>query len=383
MTPQIKVLFVLPSLAIGGAERQVVDLVNELSKDRFNVHLLTFEKELNLLERLDKQRIQIYHVPRRYKFDLKPIRKITQIIEDENIDILHGTNQMALLFGFLGKLKAKKKVKFVLAIHRTFNKSLKNELLDWFLYAPLMMLTDRIIAVGANQRKHWSRKYPLLSSKFVTIHNGIDMKRFEDRLSPEEKSELRKSLGIGKDEFAAGIVANLRVEKGHEYAFRALKTLLNSGKKCRLLIIGSGARQHDLHSLSIQLSISKSIIWLGHQEDPRPFMSICDTLLLPSVAESFSLSILEGLSMGKPVIAFDVSGNSEMIRDGENGYLVKAKDSRTLAEKWQSLIDNRDLLKKFSLYARESVINKFPISEMVMKTELLFETMGSPREQNF
>jgi len=111
-------------------------------------------------------------------------------------------------------------------------------------------------------------------------------------------------------------------------------------------------------------------------------MSICDAFLLPSVAESFSLSILEGLSMGKPVIAFDVSGNSEMIRDGENGYLVKAKDSRTLAEKWQSLIDNRDLLKRFSLYARESVINKFPVSEMVKKTEQLFETMVSPREQN-
>src|SRR4030043_636881 len=205
---------------------------------------------------------------------------------------------------------------------------------------------------------------------------------FEDRLSFEEKSELRKSLGIGEDEFAAGIVANLRVEKGHEYAFRALKTLLNSGKKCRLLIIGSGARQHYLHSLSQQLSISKSIIWLGHQEAPRPFMSICDTLLLPSVAESFSLSILEGLSMGKPVIAFDVSGNSEMIRDGEKGHLVTAKDSRTLADKWQSLIDNRDLLKRFSLYARESVVNKFPVSEMVKKTESLFETMVSPREQN-
>ena len=277
MTPQIRVLFVLPSLAIGGAERQVVDLVNELSKDRFNVHLLTFEKELNLLERLDKQETQIYHVPRRYKFDLKPIRKITQIIEDENIDILHGTNQIALLFGFLGKLKAKKKVKFVLAIHRTFNQSLKNELLDWFLYAPLMMLTDRIIAVSGNQRRHLSRKYPFLSSKFVTIHNGIDMKRFENRLSPEGKSELRKSLGIGEDEFAAGIVANLRVEKGHEYAFRALKTVLNSGKKCRLLLIGSGARQHYLHSLSQQLSISRSIIWMGYQEDPRPIMSICDT----------------------------------------------------------------------------------------------------------
>jgi len=208
------------------------------------------------------------------------------------------------------------------------------------------------------------------------------MNRFEDSLSPEEKSELRESLGIGEDEFAVGLVAQFRVEKGHEYAFRALKTVLNSGKKCRLLLIGSGARKQSLYALSERLSISKSIIWLGYQKDPRPFMSICDTLLLPSVAESFSLSILEGLSMGKPVIASDVSGNSEMIRDGKNGYLVKARDSWTLAERWQYLMDDRDLLKRLSLYARESVVNKFAVSDMVKKTESLFETMISPQEQN-
>lgn len=368
---KINVLFLLPSLRFGGAERQVVDLVNGISRDIFNIHLLTFENELDLLEDLNTEKVTFYNYPRKYKYDFSMTKKIAKIICREDIDIIHCTLQIALLYGFIGKLRAKKKVEFIDAIHTTINKDLKAEIFDRFLYVPLMAFCNTVITVCQNQRIHWSRKFPFLANKFITIHNGIDMEKFKDIMSAKEKNELKKSLGIKEDEFTIGILSEFRPEKGHEYAFKALKVLGDAGEKIKLMLIGDGERKIHLQLLSKELSISENIIWLGYKKDPRPHISICDIVLLPSV-ETFSIAILEALSMGKPVIATNIGGSSEMIIDGINGFLIKPKDINSIVERLQELIVNKKLRKRLSNNARESVVKKFCVSEMVWKTEALF-----------
>lgn len=373
ISEKINVLFILPSLCFGGAERQVVDLLNGISGDRFNTNLLTFEKQLDLLEGLNKEKVKFYNYPRKYKYDFSIIKKIAKVIDIENIDIIHCTNQIAILFGFLGKLKAKKRAKFIGAIHTTINRNFKNEIFDWFLYVPLMTFCNVVITVCKNQRIHWSRKYPLLDNKFVTIHNGIDIEKFKDIMSQKEKKELKKSLGLKDDEFTVAILSAFRPEKGHEYAFEALKALVDAGEKIKLLLIGNGERKNYLQLLSKKLSISGNIVWLGYQKDPRRYISICDILLMPSYAvETFSIAILESLSMGKPVIATDIGGASEIIIDGMNGFLVKPKDINSLVDRIRKLIVNEGVRKRFFDNARKSVVKKFCVSEMVSKTEVLF-----------
>jgi len=376
---KINILFILPSLGIGGAERQVVDLVNGISEDKFNIFLLTFEKELDLIKNINKGKVTFYNYPRRYKFDFSITKNIAEVIDKEDIDIIHWTNQIALLYGFLGKMRAMKKVKFIGAIHTTINRDFKNEMFDWFLYAPLMTFCKVIITVCQNQRIHWSRKYPLLADKFITIHNGIDMEKFKDTMSKEEKRELKKLLGIRDDEFTVAILSAFRPEKGHEYAFRALKNLVNAGKKIKLLLIGNGKRKDYLQLLSRKLTISANIIWIGYQKDPRQYISICDILLIPSYAvETFSIAMLESLSMGKPVIATDIGGASEVIMDNINGFLVKPKDISSIIETLERLAVNENLRKELSDNARESVIGKFCVSKMVSKTETLLTRIVSP-----
>jgi len=318
---KINVLFLLPSLRYTGAGRQVVDLVNGLSSERFAIHLLTFEKQLDQLDRLDRNKVTFHNHPRKFKFDSSIITAISQLIKKEKIDIVHCTNQIALLLGFLGRLRAGRKTKLIGALHTTVNRNFKNELFDWFLYAPIMMFCDVLITVCRNQRLHWSKKYPFLASRFVTIHNGIDTDKYNDVLSPQERSKLRLSLGLDERDTAVAIVAELRAEKGHEYAFRALRILLDGGLKCTLLLVGDGERLIHLRSLAQRLSLTDRIRWLGYQKDPRPYISISDLLLLPSYAvETFSLALLEALSMGKPVLATDIGGASEMVMEGVNGF---------------------------------------------------------------
>ena len=367
---KINVLFIAPSLGTGGAERQVVDLINGLSRDRFNLFLFTFESRMDLLPDLNRDRLGYYHRPRRSKLDLSAIGEIAAIIDREKIDIVHCTLQIAVLFGLIGKILARRKVKLVSALHTTLNISRRGDLFDRFLYAPVMFFCHRIITVCRNQQAYWSRKHPRLSAKFVTIHNGIDLEKFRDTFSAEEKRELKTSLGIQPGEFVAAVVAMLKPGKGHGYAFQAVQALNDAGMSVKLLLIGDGESRRELEVLSEELSVSKNLVWLGYQKDPRPFLGLCDVLLVPSVAESFPMVILEALSMGKPVIASRVGGNSEVIKDGLNGFLIPARDVEALAEKIRIFLEDEGLKTKLSRQARESV-KEFSIAEMVAKTESL------------
>lgn len=107
----LNILFIVPSLRLAGAERQVVDLINGLSGERFNIHFFTFENELDQLENINTSKVKFYNHPRRYKFDFAPAKRIARIIVTESIDVVHCTLQIALLYGFIGRMLAKKKGK--------------------------------------------------------------------------------------------------------------------------------------------------------------------------------------------------------------------------------------------------------------------------------
>ena len=369
-----KVLFVLPSLNLGGAERQTVDLVNSLSGDTFKTHLLTFEKELDLLPFLNRDNVSFHNQRRRYKYDLLPSREIARIIDSESIDILHTTLQIALFYGSLGRLMARKKPRHVTAIHTTINRNLKCELFDRLLYVPLMRRCDRIITVCDKQREHWSRKYPYLAVKIVAIHNGIDLERFRDDISKEEKARIKATLGTREGELLVAMVAGFRPEKGHEYALRALKMTLDRGRKARLVLIGDGEERSFLERLARDLGIGERVAWLGFRQDPKPYLGVVDLVVMSSPVETFSIAILEALAMGKPVIATDMGGTSEMVRDGINGFLVKPRDPGSMADKIVSLIDDQEALRRLSSQARESV-RHFDVSEMVRRTGDVFLNM--------
>jgi len=373
---KINILFIISSLEFGGAQRQVIDLVNRMSEDHFNIHLLTFEHQLAQLDRLDKIKVVFHNFPRQHKFDLSPTREIAKIIRSKKIDIIHCTNQISLLFGFLGKLRSRKRIKLAFAIHTTVARDLKHEVLDWFLFAPLMIFCQFIITVCHNQRFLWSKKYPLLKEKFITIYNGIDMDSNIITLTGKDRDRIKKTLGIRDREFIIAILAEFRPEKGHEYVFYAVKNLLESGYDIKLLLIGDGERKEYLRSLSNRLSIYDNIIWLGFQKNPGLYLSISDVVVFAAV-ESFSIAMLEAFSLGKPVVAADAGGTPEMLQDGKNGFLFKLKDIDSMAKKIILLITDIDLRNKLAGNSRDSVIDRFSIEKMVDKTETLLIKLNS------
>jgi len=372
---RINILFVLPSLRYTGAETQAVNLINGLLRRTFNIHAVIFQEHLDQLAKLDTRTITFYMCPRRFKFDTAIIKKIADIIRREDIRIIHCTNQIAFLFAFLGRLISGRKSALVATLHTTIHRSVKNEIFDRLLYSPLMIFANRIITVSRNQKRHWIKKYPWLAKRMVTIHNGVDVDAFRDRMTHDRREVLREKLHLRPEDFVVVLAAEFRPEKGHDTAFMAVNKVKRQGKNIKLVLLGDGEKTDELRTLARQLHMEEDIRWEGYQKDIRPYLGICDVVLISSFAESFSMTMLEAMAAGRPVISTRVGGADELIVESRNGMLVEPGDPNPMGEALEFMIANADLCLKMGQSARDSVVREYEVGRMVEKTAVLLEGM--------
>jgi len=167
-------------------------------------------------------------------------------------------------------------------------------------------------------------------------------------------------------------VADLRREKGHEYALKALRLLCDRNQPVRILLIGDGERRQALESMCRDLDIDGRVTFLGCQTDPRLYVSAMDAVLLPSyTGETFSMALLEALLLGKPVIATRVGGAHEIVEDGVNGYLVEPRDPGQIARCIERWIESPELLREMSARARMSIEARYTLEAMIQKTDMV------------
>ena len=237
-----------------------------------------------------------------------------------------------------------------------------------------MRRCERVITVCDSQKAHWLKKYPFLAEKLVTVHNGIDTAYFTDDLGDEAKDKLRKELSIKDGELIIGMVAGFRPEKNHEEVFIAFSRLVRQNLPVKLLLIGDGAKRQFLMSKAQELGIGNRVILVGFTNEAKKYISIIDVGVLFSYAvETFSMAILEMLAMGKPVVAADIGGTKEMIKDGITGCLVQRRDVDALTDKLTLLLRNDQLRKEYGIAARRTIKNNFTTDLMAEKTERVFE----------
>lgn len=366
---KIRILFIVPSLRRAGAEIQVVDLVNSLSPRKFDTYLFSFEKQLDQYDRLDHNKIKFFNKHRKYKLDFTMVKTISNIISKEKIDIVHCTLQISLLMGWLAIMLAKRKPILIAAIHTTINKSPKEEFFDRTLFKCLLRRCSRVIFVCKNQARYWETKYPFLSKKSVVIYNGVDATHFDPVPFRGQRKELKKSLSIPDDTTVITCIAGFRKEKGHNILVEAFNKIKPDSY---LLLAGDGETRKDIESLVKKRGLQKRIKFLGNIQDVRPLLAASDLSVLASTAvETFSIAMLESMSMGVPVVATNIGGLSEAITPGKTGALVSPGNPDIFGETLSKIIDNPPLLKTMGVRCRELIIKKFSKDKMVLKTENL------------
>lgn len=371
---RVRAMFVVPSLVRDGAERQVVNLANQLDVRRFEKHLFTFESPLSLLERVNGQEISHVHVPRRHKYDLAPPRALARLIDERNIDVVHCTLMFALLVGWLAVRMSSRRPALVVAVHTTIHRQKKDEVLDRLLYQWLMRQCASVIFVCDNQKRFWVRKFPFLSELAVTIHNGLGIAEFKVECAQEAGRALRRDLDIHDDATVVAHVAAFRPEKGHQLLLDALEDVVKAYPSLVVIFAGDGAVRAHVEQCARQKGLERHVRFLGSISDIRPVYGAADFSVLPSTAvETFSLAMLESLALEVPMIAADLGGAREAVLDGVTGLIVRPGDVPDLARAMKQLCADPAQRLRMGLAGRRVVCERYTEAAMVAGTARIIE----------
>ncbi len=226
------------------------------------------------------------------------------------------------------------------------------------------------VCVSEGVAEEMGKHFPMLAERLITIHNGVDLEMFAPRLRDREAGVRRRALRIADERLVALLIGGEWERKGLEPLIRALA--LAPG--WTVVVAGEGDWR-SYQGLADSLGVSEAVRWLGVTSDVQLLYQLADAFVLPSSYETFSLVTFEAAASGLPILATPVSGVRELVRDGENGFLI-GRDSAGIAESLRKLGEDAALRKKLGQAARESAL-AFSWEQMVAKHHRLYRAISA------
>ncbi|MCW3049879.1 MAG: hypothetical protein JWO74_4163 [Solirubrobacterales bacterium] len=369
----------------GGAERVALDIVQGLDPQRYERVLcvtrwsddqLTKPRVATALHELGAAGIGFVGLRRTARWKLWEWRPLVALLRDGRTDVLHahkfGSNVWAAILGRLAR------VPVVIAHEHSFppdaaplRRLLSRELVG--------RLTDAVIAVSETDQRRMVETERMAAEQVVHIPNAIGA------LAPAGH-DVRAELGIGPATPVVGTVAGLRPEKRIDDLIRASARVARSWPALRVLIVGYGPPEEvaRLTGLAGELGLDGTVRLLGSRSDIPDILAALDVAVSSSTWEGSSLSVLEYMDAGKPVVATRVGGTPGLIADGVNGILVEPRDPEALASALLELLADPELAARMGRENRRRRRREFDLETMLARVQDLYEHLyaGSRRRQN-
>jgi len=361
---KIKIVYILPSLDKGGAERFLTDLILNLDHQIYEPILLLFQRGGEWLSELTAENIPVIILEKKYKLDLKNFYQLLSILKKIKPQIVHTQ----LGGDIYGRLAAKiLKVPVILSTEQNVN---PDENIVRHIFKKISNgYADKIVAISQAVRKDLIFRYKIKADKIRVIPNGLEISKFlgaSGRLANHEKLK-NKALTFGT-------IGRLSPQKGHSILIKAWAKLKTPGLRC--LIAGEGDLTDKLTKQIKEAGLEERVKLIGLVSDPAAFLNSLDAFIFPSLWEGQGIVLLEAGLVGRPIIASAVDGILEII-DEETGWLVPAGDETALAVKIDWLADNLDspLVKERVEKLRSRLIATYDIKKIVTAYQALYQEL--------
>lgn len=360
--------------SLGGTQKQALRLADELQSQEVSVFVLTKRKSREHARGQGKElngRVQIIYLP---VTDLQPAWSflfsflVWAWINRGSFQIIHAHNAaMGVISSIVGWLIGKKvivKIPSLKYVQYLNGGSLSRELRRWIITRK----TDRFVAVSTEMLEAL-RQAGIAPEKLALISNGIQL----TAACNTNSSALRKEVSGESERSVILFVGRLVKEKGLDRLLRVWASLTGH-ETMLLLIVGDGPLKEDLESQAKTLQLLPSVRFLGHQTDVSTLYCIADLFVLPSKTEGMSNSLLEAMAAGLPVVASNVGGNKDVIKDQQSGFLVDWEDTTLCARMLLTLLSNPELRQRIGNAARRQ-ISAFAIGEVAERYQDLYQAV--------
>lgn len=375
MIKKYRILYGLEA-ADAGALKHLVYLVTRLDPILFDVTIIISacrsDRAYDAVREMEEAGATVVIIPMQRRIspwkDLKSLVKIMRHLKDNRYDAVHAHSSKAgILFRLAAWLKG---VPCIAYTPHCFYFQGKTGVVR-SLYAGIEkimgLITDHII-VSNNERNSALKHRIVPAAKLKSINNAINFQEYEEYI---ELSALRHSLKIDDTCTIVGSVGRLTQQKDWEtYIYAAAETVAHY-PNIVFLIVGDGEQQEYLQQLVGMLGLSDKVLFTGYREDIQHIFSIIDIYVSTSLWEGLPYVLLEAMWFKKPVIATDLD-YGDIIKDEENGYLVRCREYKRIAGKIEDLIRDSALSKKMGEQGHHRVKKYFRFAEFVRRHEELY-----------
>lgn len=328
-TARPRVLHIIGSLGVGGAQRQLAEVINSTSPDRFDVHLLVMEPAGGEFSRQWFTRDVTVHYLTQWPRLVSTVLEITRFCRRGRYDIVHTWLFLANVVGAAGARLAG--VPCIVASVRSLSLWKRTLYPQWWfrLADTLGSRAADVVTVNAEalaaDHAEWAR-YP--RARMAVVHNGLDPARLTFD-ADAQRAALRARAGLSTSARVIGIVGRLAIEKDHSTFLRVLQRIRRIHPDVHGVVVGDGDCRRALEAEAQALALGDGVVFLGECPDACGLIAGCDAILLTSILEGFPNVLLEAVFLGVPAVATRVGGCPDVLSDA--GALFEPGDVETAA----------------------------------------------------
>jgi glycosyltransferase involved in cell wall biosynthesis len=368
---RIGVLYVVLDMDLGGLQRIVNLLIRRIDKKQFIPYLCCLDRGGLFYDQLGMDFGHSYILKRKPgPFDLELFVNLYKLLRSNKIDIIHSQNGCSFYAALAGKMARVKGI-----IHTDHGRLVPDRKVAKLEDRIASLMMDRVIGVSEKLTEYLASEVKISGKKLMTIVNGADTQRFVP-WEADQRQEARKAFGLNNTDKILGTVCRLDPIKNLELLIGSMPAICKTVPECKVLIVGDGPAESQLRNYAQRLGLNNMVIFAGRSAEIENVLPIFDLYVNTSVSEGTSMTILEAMSCGLPVVASAVGGNS-MLVDSSNGALFPAGNKEMFEQKVINLLSNGEILIELGKESRRKVETNFSFDRVVKEYEELYRSLYS------
>lgn len=352
------ILHIIPRYYPGGAERMVLSYVRYLDQTDYDVHVASCVDDGDLLDSFQRVSDRIFVGAKDIQGGRLSIWKaLKTYITTIKPDIIHTHLLSSDVVGYLAK-RAYPGVQWVVTLH---NVEYRTHWIKRVVWKHILKKADAIIAVSPAVARYAEEAWGIARGRMTVVPNGIDLARWE---------ALDASCLFDQESYQIATIGRLEEQKGHTYLLRALSGL--KGVSWEYHIFGDGSLREQLESEALQLGIAQHVQFHGNVDNVAERLAMIDVVVQPSLWEGMSLTVMEAMAGGRPVLTTVPAGEG-LIEDSQTGYIVPEADSDALARRLKEIFQATDMARDVAHAGREHAEQVFGIENHIQAIQAVYQ----------
>lgn len=358
----MKIVHIITALGFGGAEKLLVNLTS-LQVLSHQVAIIYLKDETGLKPLLHPD-ITCHYVP----IGTSTARKLRQKLKEIMPDVVHTHLGHADLLGLWACRNLP--VKLFCTMHNIWFKWNWKDRIIFKTYTFLLNTVAshcKVICISGVVADHVRRRLSVPESRIHLMYNAIPRSNYD-----KSRNEARQDLNISASSFCLLFVGRLSLQKSVDTLLRAAALVRPEVPNLKVLIVGEGGLRPELERLCHALQLNEVVEFRGTTFFPDQYFVSADVFVLPSLFEGMGIVLLEAFRAGLPIVASNVEGPKELVKDRETGLLFEPKQPQQLAALIKKLYEDENLRSRLGRKGKDEFENKFEMEQYVKQVEALY-----------